>query len=720
MDQQSSDATRRRGRNSRCGQAQFSDNSRTRVQLGALPSAAIPGVPLAAGNKGCILCCEKCPSYVSVGACGHADVCWVCAVRLRALSCDRHCPVCKMDLEVVVLTNDASTVSLEHSDLKQMVSNEQLGMYFADTKIEQEVAALFDYQCTMENCSNQNGCRFSKLQQLEDHLWYVHWRQLCQTCILERPAFLCEQYAYCSRDMHRHCREGDCSHNGMPALPAHPTCKFCKQYFYSEEELHQHMHMAHHLCHICEKMGRRNEFYGSWHSLSLHYQQHHYVCAHADCVQNGFRFIAFANEDELHLHHLAEHHRGQGSTDRRMRLNVGHVSYTESNSHGNGVHHRTAFPDGIGCEIQFMWPAGATATELEPDSLPDTKDRIRRRYPNRTDDRVVDRIRRRMSQDRVVLDADPVQTLQQIDVAAEASVLEHDMQKMLDVRVESLELVCTVASSGPRCGARCATDAICAVLNALTIAKTNNTSRAEVRWQTSLRGLSGGEAEGLDHMRVHLEELGDLGSSCNWEPLERVLALRPLFVRLLCHSQNSGRQREVIGPKGIARQGDAEQWLKWKRAAQSAVLALGELERHSVAAYLKLCMERRDGASWLEAEKASDAMFPALLGSEDQNSESSRWRSDRCIPPPVQLQEEQFPVLGNPVNSAGHAQSAWTKPLPERRSNRPRFQAPVVASTERLSKKTSAENRAAETLARIAAAKDDYKSRRVDHWEELA
>jgi len=228
-------------------------------------------------------------------------------------------------------------------------------------------------------------------------------------------------------------------------------------------------------------------------------------------------------------------------------------------------------------------------------------------------------------------------------------------------------------------------------------------------------------------MRAHLEDIGDLGSPCNWEPLERILALRPLFVRLLCQSPNSGRQREVIGPKCVAQTGDTEQWLKWRIAAQSAVYALGELERHCVAAYLKLCMDRRDGTSWLETQKKSDAMFPVLAGSKIQSRECSRWTSDHSVFVPGQ---EQFPVLGNPVSIAGHAQSAWVKPLQERRLTKPRSQVSVVpprnqqgrvpVACSQSSKKSIAEKRAAEKLARIVSARADFESRRVDHWEELA
>lgn len=231
----------------------------------------------------------------------------------------------------------------------------------------------------------------------------------------------------------------------------------------------------------------------------------------------------------------------------------------------------------------------------------------------------------------MVHDTEPVQVLQQLVV-----VLELDKEQVLDPLVESLELTCAIARSGPKCGSRCATDAICAVLSALTSAKTKNISRAQAHWQASLRSLSGTEAEGLDHMRAHLEDMGDSESSCNWEPLERVLALRPLFVRLLCQAQSSGRQREVIGPKGSAQKSDAEQWLKWKIAAQTAVFALGNLEQHCVAAYLELCIERRDGISWLEAEKESDVMFPPFAGSEIRNRERSRWTSDRCPSAPGQ------------------------------------------------------------------------------------
>jgi len=319
----------------------------------------------------------------------------------------------------------------------------------------------------------------------------------------------------------------------------------------------------------------------------------------------------------------------------------------------------------------------------------------------------------------VVSHALPV-IVKQLATSSAALAAEHDnfTEHLVDVQVESLALTCTIARSGPRCGARCAMDAISAVLGALTTVNTSTVSTAEVQWKKSLRSLSGSETEGLEHMRAHLEEVGDVFPSCNWEPLERVLALRPLFARLLCQERSNGRHREVIGPKGAVHKNDTEQWLRWKVAAQSAVLALGELERQCVAIYLKLCLERRDGTTWLEEHKDADIMFPALVDNETQCSRSTRWKRNSGVPLPGELQEGQFPLLGIPVENIGNAQSAWAKPLHERHSNRSRCRAPVTVACCRSSKKNAAEKRAAEALARIATARADYQSRCVDHWED--
>ena len=55
----------------------------------------------------CWVCCDNLDFY-AVGVCGHNDMCLKCACRLRLLNKDFRCPICKTDLQRILITKDPS------------------------------------------------------------------------------------------------------------------------------------------------------------------------------------------------------------------------------------------------------------------------------------------------------------------------------------------------------------------------------------------------------------------------------------------------------------------------------------------------------------------------------------------------------------------------------------------------------------------------------------
>ncbi|KAF4759267.1 hypothetical protein FOZ63_029380, partial [Perkinsus olseni] len=93
-------------------------------------------------DEECSLCMEKL-IYVAVGHCGHHNVCWLCALRLRWLLNDRACPMCKEELNALVLVHrDQYDPTLSLDDLiaskKRPVikDKEQTDIYYADKRIQ--------------------------------------------------------------------------------------------------------------------------------------------------------------------------------------------------------------------------------------------------------------------------------------------------------------------------------------------------------------------------------------------------------------------------------------------------------------------------------------------------------------------------------------------------------------------------------------------------------
>ncbi|OLQ15290.1 hypothetical protein AK812_SmicGene476 [Symbiodinium microadriaticum] len=121
---------------------------------------------------------ERGPKYVAVGHCGHAEVCWICIIRLRTLMKDINCPVCKVPITEMAITPDGRGWQVCHA------SGETL---------------LFDYRCWQRSCVEKDEC-FPTLEALQRHVEQVHRR---------RKAFLFEQLLYSPDDLRRHHEDGD-------------------------------------------------------------------------------------------------------------------------------------------------------------------------------------------------------------------------------------------------------------------------------------------------------------------------------------------------------------------------------------------------------------------------------------------------------------------------------------------------------------------------------
>ena len=40
----------------------------------------------------------------------------------------------------------------------------------------------------------------------------------------------------------------------------HPLCRFCKELYFTQEELYHHMRISHFTCHVCERSDNYNHF----------------------------------------------------------------------------------------------------------------------------------------------------------------------------------------------------------------------------------------------------------------------------------------------------------------------------------------------------------------------------------------------------------------------------------------------------------------------------
>lgn len=322
----------------------------------------------------CLICCQDNPRYMAVGRCGHAEACWLCVVRLRTLLKDFRCPVCKEENSEIALVAVSAESRGPPPSLPSEMRDTKLGLVFDDRIIRAEVDRLFDYTCWLAECAGQGAsCSFTTLRGLERHIFETHGRKFCQTCLVGRKVFLHEQLLYFPDDLTRHHRDGDSAHllgHAIPPLPPHADCTFCRRGFYDQDTLLDHMHKRHLLCTLCERQGRKGEFYSDYSYLSLHYEEKHHVCSHAGCRRGPYKLVAFPSEEELKMHELAEHaalgHASQrigGRRAARLNLQMGAASYRDEQERRGGqagasAPRRQAAERSSEVQIRFMWTRG--------------------------------------------------------------------------------------------------------------------------------------------------------------------------------------------------------------------------------------------------------------------------------------------------------------------------------------------------------------------------
>ncbi|CAK9043154.1 unnamed protein product [Durusdinium trenchii] len=648
----------------------------------------------------CVLCHEERPSYVGIGRCRHAEVCWICTLRLRFLNQDTRCPLCNEELMEVLLTSDRSA-SVEPMDFIGL-NHEDPWIYFADDIIRRAVLQLLGYRCQIEGCAKKDVA-FRTLTKLENHLWEAHWRQLCKVCLQDRSAFICEQRVYAHDDMNRHNWEGDTSNmmvqqQAMPTVPPHPRCEFCNQRFFNEETLLAHVYRRHVLCQLCDSLGLKNEFYLNLKCLSRHYQEKHYVCAHKDCAQGGYRQTAFAHEEALIEHYEMVHK--QSFKDEKGKRQVVGLFDEEPSRRRKGSGRGSASGDDD--PVQFRWPSTAEPQDYTTEA--DNEDQgDYNRYPNR-DIVPLTRVDKGGSwrptgkaEEGHPEDAQAEERKEEQEEeeeqgdAAKAQRDPTSAEEALHPALERLSFDCAMAKEGPRSGAPSCLSALHSALRALVTESEAEAEGWDVKLLPAIRKLNRAEVENLECMRIYLhdpesQDQEHSEDSIDWEPLERLLGLRPMLYLLQAtkaKQPSNSRSRQAIGP----RQGQAEDeeeitgWRKWKMRAQAVILSLAPKAQQRLLRFVELCVQRRTALEQIDEgvpdweDENIGQVFPSLSDSASGNAVASAQPEMGSLARHARgwadiasghgreanaTTAEQFPALGG--GSAVSARPSWGPP----------------------------------------------------------
>ena len=142
--------------------------------------------------------------------------------------------------------------------------------------------------------------------------------------------------AFTQPELRKHIKEGD----SLTNLKGHPLCQFCRENFYGNEQLHEHMEKKHQECGLCSKNGIHYQYFKNFNKLEEHYATEHFLCNNQNC-----RLIAFNTEIELKNHQLEEH---KGEYSNKLDLSFNYPSFRNQNNRNNNssnqIHENTNQP----------------------------------------------------------------------------------------------------------------------------------------------------------------------------------------------------------------------------------------------------------------------------------------------------------------------------------------------------------------------------------------
>uniref|UniRef100_A0A7N0UAI5 RING-type E3 ubiquitin transferase n=1 Tax=Kalanchoe fedtschenkoi TaxID=63787 RepID=A0A7N0UAI5_KALFE len=276
----------------------------------------------------CVVCAETL-EWVAYGSCGHREVCSTCVARLRFICNDRRCCLCKFESSTVFVTKALGEYTNVIKDFSTLPSDPTEGRagpywyhegthaYFDDSdhyKMIKATCKLTCSECDKENGSSEKYSRrrgaFAGIEKLKDHLFHQHKLSMCNLCLEGRKVFICEQKLFTRAQLGQHISTGDSEVDGSESerggFKGHPSCQFCRNHFYGDNELYLHMSTEHYTCHIClRRHPGQYDYYDSYNDLENHFRADHFLCEDEACLTK--KFVVFASESEMKRHNAMDH-----------------------------------------------------------------------------------------------------------------------------------------------------------------------------------------------------------------------------------------------------------------------------------------------------------------------------------------------------------------------------------------------------------------------------
>ncbi|KAG1756876.1 uncharacterized protein EDB91DRAFT_1094923 [Suillus paluster] len=199
----------------------------------------------------------------------------------------------------------------------------KLLIYFETNDMMEETLILLRFNCPDSQCDyTATGWGDLKL-----HVRGAHGKMMCDLCIRFKKVFSHEHALYTSNILPLH----------LPSIPhrshkqvtitkepieggIHPLCVFCKECFFSDDEMYVHMRERHEECFICKRNEIRDQYFQNYEALEQHFDQAHFACSKPACQAQ--KFVVFGSAIDLKAHQVEVHGAEMSSRDKKNTQRV--------------------------------------------------------------------------------------------------------------------------------------------------------------------------------------------------------------------------------------------------------------------------------------------------------------------------------------------------------------------------------------------------------------
>ncbi|KDQ16304.1 hypothetical protein BOTBODRAFT_31004 [Botryobasidium botryosum FD-172 SS1] len=294
----------------------------------------------------CVICAEPVKFY-AVSQCNHR-VCHVCSLRLRALYKNLDCTLCKEPQKAVIFTVSPTQPFEVYTQESTPFSDAKLCISFETQEMMEETMLLLRYNCPDADCDFVA----TGWADLKWHVRDKHGGVMCELCIRHKKIFAHEHTLYPPYllpvhlpSLRRVPPDGDPPNHQTKGKEksatvdfTHPLCSFCRECFFSNDELYAHLREKHEDCFICKRDGIRDLYFHNYHKLDQHFKNKHHPCQHPTCLEQ--KFVVFASTIDLQAHEVEVHGESMSGRERKDRRRVETGFTFEDHGRGRGGGHR--------------------------------------------------------------------------------------------------------------------------------------------------------------------------------------------------------------------------------------------------------------------------------------------------------------------------------------------------------------------------------------------